>query len=67
MRAWACGLYSTLAIRVPDRSRSSVNAGFPFASLTASVFVSAWPTTRVAGTSSLRTTRGAIGERPSRS
>ena len=41
-------------------STSSVNAGLPLTSLMASTLVSAFPTMRVSGTSSLGTTRGAM-------
>ena len=62
MRAWACGLYSNLAYNMPRNSMSSVKAGLPFASLTASTLISGLPTTAISGTSRDGTTRGRAGE-----
>ena len=51
MRAWACGLRSTLAWSIPRSSTSSTNAGWPLTSLTASTLAAPVPTTVVGGTS----------------
>ena len=47
---------------MPRGSMSSVNAGLPFASLTASTFTSGLPTTAISGTSCDGIRRGTAGD-----
>ena len=58
MRAWAWGLRRTLAYSIPLGSMSSVKAGLPLASRTASTLTSGLPTTAMSGTSRDGTSRG---------